>query len=64
LGYTIAKRGVMYLSLSNQGLVETFAKWDIGEFDSFVVETTVDIFIVKDEHGTGEFAYKILDKKR
>eukprot|EP00253_Pinus_taeda_P027324 PITA_27324 len=48
--------------LSNQELAETFAEWNKGELESFLVEITADIFTVKDDHGGGELVDKILDK--
>jgi 6-phosphogluconate dehydrogenase len=42
--------------------VETFAEWNKGEIESFLVEVIVDIFIVKDDYGGGELVDKILDK--
>ncbi|GLJ28582.1 hypothetical protein SUGI_0563110 [Cryptomeria japonica] len=48
--------------LSNQELAETFAEWNRGELESFLIEITADIFTVKDEHGSGELVDKILDK--
>merc|ERR1712151_110321 len=35
--------------LSNQELAETFAEWNRGELESFLIEITADIFTVKDE---------------
>eukprot|EP00244_Chara_vulgaris_P009061 TRINITY_DN3752_c0_g2_i7.p1 TRINITY_DN3752_c0_g2~~TRINITY_DN3752_c0_g2_i7.p1 ORF type:complete len:291 (-),score=59.37 TRINITY_DN3752_c0_g2_i7:48-920(-) len=51
--------------LSNQELHETFAKWNKGELESFLIEITADIFAVKDEKDAGGKSYlvdKVLDK--
>jgi 6-phosphogluconate dehydrogenase len=48
--------------LSNQELADTFAEWNRGELESFLVEITADIFTVKDDYGGGELVDKILDK--
>ncbi|CAL9766361.1 unnamed protein product [Musa acuminata subsp. burmannicoides] len=48
--------------LSNAELAETFAEWNRGELESFLIEITADIFGVRDEHGDGELVDKILDK--
>lgn len=48
--------------LSNSELSETFAEWNRGELESFLIEITADIFKVKDEHGDGDLVDKILDK--
>ncbi|XP_074561688.1 6-phosphogluconate dehydrogenase, decarboxylating 3, chloroplastic-like [Curcuma longa] len=48
--------------LSNAELAETFAEWNRGELESFLIEITADIFGVHDEHGDGELVDKILDK--
>jgi 6-phosphogluconate dehydrogenase len=42
------------LGMSNEELYETFAEWNKGELDSYLIEITRDIFSVKDEE-TGEF---------
>jgi 6-phosphogluconate dehydrogenase len=42
--------------------METFAEWNKGEIESFLVEVIVDIFIVKDDYSGGELVDKILDK--
>jgi 6-phosphogluconate dehydrogenase len=41
------------LGMSNDELYETFAEWNKGELDSYLIEITRDIFSVKDEE-TGE----------
>lgn len=48
--------------LSNQELHQTFADWNAGELESFLVEITADIFKVKDFNSDGELVDKILDK--
>eukprot|EP00253_Pinus_taeda_P033321 PITA_33321 len=48
--------------LSNRELAETFAEWNKGELESFLIEITADIFTVKDDHGGAELVDKILDK--
>eukprot|EP00252_Welwitschia_mirabilis_P019128 TRINITY_DN4348_c0_g1_i1.p1 TRINITY_DN4348_c0_g1~~TRINITY_DN4348_c0_g1_i1.p1 ORF type:complete len:540 (+),score=94.86 TRINITY_DN4348_c0_g1_i1:163-1620(+) len=48
--------------LSNQELADTFAEWNRGELESFLIEITADIFTVKDELDGGELVDKILDK--
>ncbi|CAM6052063.1 unnamed protein product [Sphagnum compactum] len=48
--------------LTNQELQETFAEWNKGELESFLIEITADIFLVKDDKGDGELVDKVLDK--
>ncbi|CAA6663082.1 unnamed protein product [Spirodela intermedia] len=48
--------------LSNSELAATFADWNRGELESFLVEITADIFRVRDEGGEGELVDRILDK--
>lgn len=48
--------------LSNQEIHETFAEWNRGELESFLIEITADIFSVKDDLADGELVDKILDK--
>jgi 6-phosphogluconate dehydrogenase len=48
--------------LTNEELHETFAEWNEGELESFLVEITRDIFSVKDDKGDGFLVDKILDK--
>uniref|UniRef100_A0A0D6QST9 6-phosphogluconate dehydrogenase, decarboxylating n=1 Tax=Araucaria cunninghamii TaxID=56994 RepID=A0A0D6QST9_ARACU len=48
--------------LSNAELADTFAEWNRGELESFLIEITADIFTVKDDYGSGELVDKILDK--
>ncbi|KAI5069643.1 hypothetical protein GOP47_0015944 [Adiantum capillus-veneris] len=48
--------------LSNEEIANTFAEWNKGELESFLVEITADIFAVKDELAEGELVDKILDK--
>ena len=42
------------LGLSNEELAETFATWNKGELDSFLMEITADILTRKDDLGTGK----------
>ena len=42
------------LGLSNDELAETFATWNKGELDSFLMEITADIVTRKDDLGTGK----------
>jgi len=49
------------LGLSNEELYETFAEWNRGELDSYLIEITRDIFSVKDQEGEGYLVDKILD---
>lgn len=42
------------LGLSNEELAETFAAWNKGELDSFLMEITADILTRKDDLGTGK----------
>lgn len=48
--------------LSNEEIAKTFAEWNKGELESFLVEITADIFTVKDNESGGELVDKILDK--
>ena len=47
--YNILKNG---LGLNEQELHDTFAEWNKGELDSYLIEITRDIFAKKDEDGT------------
>jgi 6-phosphogluconate dehydrogenase len=42
------------LGMSNDELYDTFAEWNKGELDSYLIEITRDIFSVKDPEGTGQ----------
>ncbi|EOT41898.1 NADP-dependent phosphogluconate dehydrogenase [Enterococcus columbae] len=42
------------LGLSTEELADTFATWNQGELDSFLMEITADIFTRKDDLGTGQ----------
>ena len=55
--YQLLKDG---LGLSTQDLHETFAGWNKGELDSFLIEITAEIFTKIDEDGT-PMVDKILD---
>ena len=50
--------------LSNAELHQTFAKWNEGRLQSFLVEITSEIFEQKDDLGDGELVDKILDKAK
>nr|WP_299389014.1 NADP-dependent phosphogluconate dehydrogenase [Allomuricauda sp.] len=50
--------------LSNDELHETFATWNAGRLQSFLVEITSGIFAQKDELGEGDLVDKILDKAK
>ena len=55
--YNILKNG---LGLNEQELHDTFAEWNKGELDSYLIEITRDIFAKKDADGT-PLVNKILD---
>jgi 6-phosphogluconate dehydrogenase len=55
--YHLMKAG---LGLSNQEIGETFATWNKGKLDSYLIEITADIFTVKDAEGN-YIVDKILD---
>lgn len=40
---------------SNTKVAKTFDEWNKGKLESFLIEITVDIFKVKDEHGEGDW---------
>lgn len=46
--YSLLKQAV---GLNNAELAETFAEWNKGELDSYLIEITADIFRKKDEEG-------------
>lgn len=46
--YSLLKQAV---GLTNDELAETFAEWNKGELDSYLIEITADIFRKKDESG-------------
>lgn len=50
--------------LSNAELHQTFAQWNEGRLQSFLVEITSKIFEQKDDLGDGELVDKILDKAK
>ncbi len=50
--------------LTNDQLHETFAAWNRGRLQSFLVEITSEIFEQEDELGTGRLVDKILDKAK
>jgi len=49
------------LGMNNSELYDTFATWNRGELDSYLIEITRDIFSVKDPDGDGYLVDKILD---
>jgi 6-phosphogluconate dehydrogenase len=50
------------LGLGNEQLADTFTKWNQGELDSYLIETTSHIFKFKDDQGgDGYLLDKILD---
>jgi 6-phosphogluconate dehydrogenase len=49
------------LGLSNEQLADTFTKWNQGELDSYLIETTSHIFKFKDDQGHGYLIDKIVD---
>jgi 6-phosphogluconate dehydrogenase len=57
--YDFMKRG---LGLSNEEIQQTFAKWNQGKLQSFLVEITAQIFAKKDELAEGWLVDKIQDK--
>jgi len=56
--YFLLKEGLGY---TNAQLYDTFAQWNKGDLDSYLIEITRDIFSVKDPHGTGDLVDMILD---
>ena len=46
--YSLLKQA---LNLSNEQLAETFAEWNKGELNSYLIDITKDIFTKKDEEG-------------
>jgi len=48
--------------LTNEELAQTFADWNKGELDSFLIEITYKIFKKKSENGEGYVVDEILDK--
>ncbi|WP_222984472.1 NADP-dependent phosphogluconate dehydrogenase [Flagellimonas meishanensis] len=50
--------------LTNEELHATFASWNEGRLQSFLVEITSKIFSRKDDLGTGHLVDKILDKAK
>jgi 6-phosphogluconate dehydrogenase len=47
--------------LTNAELAETFAAWNQGELESYLIQITARIFAGKDPEGTGELVDAILD---
>ncbi|MCL6265580.1 NADP-dependent phosphogluconate dehydrogenase [Flagellimonas myxillae] len=50
--------------LDNETLHQTFASWNAGRLQSFLVEITSQIFAQKDDLGDGHLVDKILDKAK
>ncbi len=50
------------LGLSNEQLAQTFAEWNEGELQSYLIEITRDIFTVQDPAGDGDLIDKIMDR--
>ncbi|MEH6407389.1 MAG: NADP-dependent phosphogluconate dehydrogenase [Leeuwenhoekiella sp.] len=50
--------------LSNDELHDVFATWNKGRLQSFLVEITSEIFLQKDDLGSGRLVDKILDKAK
>ncbi len=50
--------------LTNEELHATFASWNAGRLQSFLVEITAEIFEQKDDLGDGHLVDKILDKAK
>jgi 6-phosphogluconate dehydrogenase len=48
--------------MSNDELHHTFAAWNQGELDSYLIEITRDIFTVRDDLGNGYLVDHILDR--
>lgn len=51
-------------NLDNDELHQTFAAWNKGRLQSFLVEITSEIFEQKDDNGDGRLVDKILDKAK
>ncbi|HBT76156.1 MAG TPA: phosphogluconate dehydrogenase (NADP(+)-dependent, decarboxylating) [Planctomycetaceae bacterium] len=49
------------LDYTNEELYETFAEWNKGELDSYLIEITRDIFKVKDKESGNDLVDMILD---
>jgi 6-phosphogluconate dehydrogenase len=49
------------LGLNNEELAATFKTWNQGELDSYLIETTANIFKFKDDQGDGYLIDKIVD---
>jgi 6-phosphogluconate dehydrogenase len=59
--YDLMKRG---LGLGNDQLHQTFARWNHGELQSFLIEITASIFAQKDDRIEGILVDSILDKAK
>lgn len=59
--YDVLKKGGDY---NNDELHQTYAKWNSGRLQSFLVEITSEIFAQKDDLGDGALVDKILDKAK
>ncbi|QGJ70214.1 6-phosphogluconate dehydrogenase, decarboxylating [Planctomycetales bacterium 10988] len=49
------------LGMSNEELYDTFAEWNTGDLDSYLIEITRDIFSVKDPETGGDLVDQVLD---
>lgn len=59
--YDIMKNG---MDLSNRAIGYSFAEWNKGKLNSFLMEITAEIFQKKDDHSKGLLLDKILDKAK
>jgi len=59
--YDLLKKGGNF---SNEELHATYAKWNAGRLQSFLVEITSEIFEQKDDLGDGHLVDQILDKAK
>ncbi len=50
------------LGMTNDELYDTFAEWNQGELDSYLIEITRDIFSVKDEKTRQDMVDLVMDK--
>ena len=57
--YELLRRGI---GMSADELADTFAEWNRGPLESFLIEITANIFRVKDSEGGGPLVERVLDK--
>ena len=50
------------LGLSNAELADTYAQWNQGELDSYLIEITATILRKRDDRGEGDLVDKVLDR--